>query len=89
MDETGEAKYDRLMRDMMQIELEVNYKLIPDVARNSENTKVFSKEEKLVDIVENAKYNKQKSRSLLQAISKDTKATAEGEVDPPPNVCLI
>ena len=78
MDETGEAKYDRLMRDMMQIELEVNYKLIPDVARNSENTKVFSKEEKLVDIVENAKYNKQKSRSLLQAISKDTKSTAEG-----------
>ena len=62
MDETGEAKYDRLMRDMMQIELEVNYKLIPDVARNSENTKVFSKEEQLVDMVENAKYNKQNSR---------------------------
>ena len=45
-DVLGEAKYDRLMRDMMELELTMNFKLLPDIARHSENTKVFSDQEK-------------------------------------------
>ena len=38
----GEAKYDRLVKDMVQLELELNAKLLPDIARDPTNTKVFS-----------------------------------------------
>ena len=42
----GEAKYERLMKDMMHLELTLNFKLLPDMARSSENTMTFTTEEK-------------------------------------------
>ena len=58
MEERGEAKYERLMKDLMQIELAQNIKLLPDIARDSQNTAVFSKEEKIADTIVISKYNK-------------------------------
>ena len=46
----GEAKYDRLMRDMMQMEVHLHYKILPDEAKNSKNVGVFTEEEKLADL---------------------------------------
>ena len=57
-DEGGEAKLDRLMRDLKQLELDLNIELLPDTARVSSNIAVFSKEEKIADMIEYSKYNK-------------------------------
>ena len=38
----GEAKYDRLIKDMAQLEVELNIKLFPDIARDPANIKLFS-----------------------------------------------
>ena len=42
----GEAKYRRYTRDMMQLEMEVNCKLLPDTARDPANIVAFSEKEK-------------------------------------------
>ena len=45
-DTMGEAKYRRYTRDMMQLEMEVNCKLLPDTARDPANIVAFSEKEK-------------------------------------------
>ena len=54
----GEAKQDRLVKDMLQLELELNFKILPDIAKNRKNLPAFSQKEKRDDIIANAKYNK-------------------------------
>ena len=54
----GEAKYERLMKDIKLIEIDFNFKILPEVARIEENTKPFTKEEQFKDLVANGKYNK-------------------------------
>ena len=58
----GEAKYDRLMRDMMQMEVHLQYKILPDEAKDSKKVAVFSAEEKIADLQENSKYFKHNNR---------------------------
>ena len=38
----GEARQERLLKDMMQLELELNFKMLPDVAKNRKNLPPFS-----------------------------------------------
>ena len=56
--EFGPVKYDKVLQDMLQVEFDNNFKMLPDIARNEENTKPFTHMEKCIDIVENGKYNK-------------------------------
>ena len=41
-DHIGEAKQDRLLKDMMQLELELGFKMLPDIAKNRKNLPPFS-----------------------------------------------
>ena len=63
-EEQGEDKFKRFLTDVGQIELALNFKMLPDDARKEENTKVFSKEEELADLMENGKYNKKQMRAV-------------------------
>ena len=45
-DNMGEAKFSRYTRDMMQLEMELNCALLPDIARNPANIATFSAKEK-------------------------------------------
>ena len=40
--ENGEMKFNRFWTDIKKMELKFNFKLLPEVARNYESTKVFS-----------------------------------------------
>ena len=49
-----------MMKDMMQLEVSKNCKMLPDIARYSENIKAFSHQEKRTDMVMNSKGNRKK-----------------------------
>lgn len=69
-EEQGEDKYKRFLSDIGQIELALRLKMLPDAARKEENTKVFSKEEELEDLMENGKYNKKQMRAVQEDIAR-------------------
>ena len=69
-EERGEVKFDRLMRDFMQLELTLNIRLLPDVARDSANTTVFSKEEKIADLTKATMFKKSKAKLLASSSIK-------------------
>ena len=60
--EQGEIKFERLLKDMGQFEVDFNFKILPDSARNEENTRVFTKEEEYEDMVKNIQYNKKQAK---------------------------
>ena len=56
---------------MKQLELEFNFKAIPDAAKDPKNLQVFSKKERLDDLKENAKVHKKKSLVKIMAQTDD------------------
>ena len=64
----GEAKYDRLIKDMAQNENIYNFKLLPDEAREQKNNKIFSQHEEYADLLQNGKYNKKQAKTVRQNI---------------------
>ena len=68
--EQGEIKYERMLQDMLQNEIDFNFKMIPDIARDESNTRAFSQHEKYLDFVENVKYNKKYSKTICKQIAQ-------------------
>ena len=85
----GEAKYDRFIKDILQLELEISIKVLPDIARDPKNTMVFSDKEKYHDIMANAKYNKQKSKDLLLKMNPSNKNIDQIMDDLRPEGCQL
>ena len=54
---------------MMQVEVEMGFKMLPDIAKNTDNVKVFSDKEQYADLIENGKYNKKQGKSHREKIS--------------------
>ena len=54
----GAVKFDRVFKDMKQLEITCNFKMLPDSARSPDGTKVFSKKEQFEYLLENGKHNK-------------------------------
>ena len=55
---------------MMQVEVEMGFKMLPDIAKNTENVKVFSDKEQYADLIENGKYNKKQRKSHQEKPSR-------------------
>ena len=55
---------------MMQVEVEMGFKMLPDIAKNTDNVKVFSDKEQYADLIENSKYNKKQRNSHSEKISR-------------------
>ena len=55
---------------MMQVEVEMGFKMLPDIAKNTDNVKVFSDKEQYADLIENGKYNKKQRKSHREKISR-------------------
>lgn len=68
MKEQGEAKFERLLKDIQLLELNFNFKMIPDFARNKEDIRVFTQQEEYSDLIENGKYNKKQANSVRENI---------------------
>ena len=56
------------MFDILQLEEYCQIKLLPDLARDYENIKVFTQEERDADYIDNIKYNKKEGRERLAII---------------------
>ena len=54
----GKVKFEKFQKDMKQLEIVCNFKMLPDAAENLSNTKVFSEQEKCEYLKKNGKYNK-------------------------------
>ena len=51
-------RYEKILGDILQLEINCNCKILPDAARKQENTKAFTTDEKKLDLVENGRYNR-------------------------------
>ena len=60
--EQGEIKFERFLKDLYQNEIDFNFKMLPERARDEQNTKVFTKEEEYEDMVNNIQYNKKQAK---------------------------
>ena len=56
--EHGQMRLDKLMEDMFEMELSNNVKLLPDIARNQEDIKIFSQQEECDYLMQNGMHNK-------------------------------
>ena len=45
LSDCGKEKFIKLWKNMMQVETETNFKMLPDFAKNADNVKVFTEEE--------------------------------------------
>ena len=52
----GELKYDRLLTDMLCNEMNFNFSMLPEKAKNREDNIVFTEREAYNDLVENGAY---------------------------------
>ena len=70
----------RLLKDLYQNEVDFNFKMLPEVARNEQNTQVFTQDEEYEDMVKNVQYNKKQAKMLRDNLDKikPTKAKIEG-----------
>ena len=65
---------------MMQVEVEMKFKMLPDIAKKRDRVKVFSEEESYNDLVQNGKYNKKegkKTREELDRIHQERTITSQ------------
>ena len=58
MEHHGEVKYEKMLGDMLQLEVNCNCQILPDAAKNYEANKVFTTDEKKLDLFENLKYHR-------------------------------
>ena len=66
----GEEKYQRLRKNMVQVENEMKFKMLPDIANKPDGVKVFSEEEALNDLVQNGKYNKKQGKKTREELDR-------------------
>ena len=62
----GEAKYRRYLTDMAQLEMELNCKLLPDIARASKNVSTISEQEKCNDTLMTTMNQTEKSKDIFK-----------------------
>ena len=55
---------------MIQVEVEMGFKMLPDIAKNQDNIKVFSENEQYADLIENGKYNKKQRKSHREEVNR-------------------
>ena len=65
---------------MTQVEIDMKFKMLPDIAKKPDGVKVFSEDEQYNDLVQNGKYNKKmgkKTREELDRIHQERTITSQ------------
>lgn len=66
----GEARYKKLISDILDFELRFNMKILPDQARKDEAITLFSPEEAELDLQENGKFNKRNAEVIRKELAR-------------------
>ena len=66
----GEARYKKLVSDILDFELRFNMKILPELARNDEAISLFSPEEAERDLEENGKFNKRNAEVIRKELAR-------------------
>ena len=56
------------MDDLREMELDFDFTLLPNIARNSDNIKVFSQQEEYDYLIQNGMHNKKQSKQVSKQI---------------------
>ena len=75
----GELKYEKFINDVKQLEVTCFIKILPDIASNEDNVKIFTQEENDADYIENIKYNKKQGKERLALIELRQNSQVEAD----------